>query len=323
VAEVKILNAGFEDNKEDEINDYFKSLSDEAKIKIFKVDSYGKRQYIGRLHSLDLQNDDIHEVVKSLYGAGTFFVQAFVNGKLSKGSNIFIAESNVKTQENNNFEIHRQIEDLKNQVVMLSSRRGEESDELKMLEKMKIYKELFGGGGGSHNLMKDIAESFREGLELGKMINNPEPVEKDNGLTGLISSFLPLLMQQQQQPQQVKQLIPFPVQQQQQKIETQPENKNEGEEMLQYIGLLSKVRKTANCRDEEERQSKIEHIAEEILEFHPDIINIVKNTGIQISQLIEMGLAKYKMHLSEHEKKVVLDVWEEINAIEEVECRPD
>lgn len=305
-----ILDAsGYE--KEFEFEEYLRTLGGDVSLVVFRVDDERKRLYKGKLHSVDV-GDDIHELIKKKFGNGEFFIQAKIGNRLGKGMVIFVdKDETVKTQTGNNTALESKIDRLIEAMTVKN-----QPSEIEMLEKMKMYKELFGGNGGGSNssLIKEIIQSYKDGLEIGKTISNPEPEteKKDNSnIWGNLLQVLPMLLQNRQSaPAYIPTEMNPPAQNYQQPAQ---QNTEEEEMKLKYMSLIHKIRKTAQVQNSEEKQKKISTLALEIVDFYEELliyIDMVKDDNA-INGLIQ----KYGISITEVEKETCKKIVNEVKEI--------
>ena len=303
-----ILNAyDNEIQKEFEFEEYIKNLTDEYSLMIFKLNGQRRREYAGSLFSVDVRNDNIYDIVKEKYGGGEYFIQIKTGNKLGSGTTILIQQPQaVQAIQPQNTEIEilkKQIETL---AGLMQSQKSEDS-EMKILEKMKTYKELFSSGSGD---VSQIMKMFKEGMELGKSITNPEPPEENNTmLSGFIQAALPIMMgsANNNRPAMIQQ----PVQKQEVKSEIkQPQEVDEMQ--TKYISLILKIKYATNLQGENQEQ-KITTLANDIIDFYDEILPHLKN--IKTIDEVKKILSGFGYSATDKESECVIKIITEINAI--------
>lgn len=293
-----------------EFSDYIRGLSGGAQMKVFQIEEKtNRRGYLDTFELNDIKNDDIQEMIKNNYGPGKYFIQCVLNGKFDKGTTIIIASPKMQNG-NNNFDIQRQFDDFKSQMKdLLITKKSEEDSEQKFLEKLKLYKEVLGGGGSSGNV-KEMIEIWKEGIETGKMIENPQEKES-SGFMSDIMKFLPLVLSGIQRP----------VYQPEIKAEVNPieikkniEPKGE-EEMIKikYIGLGLRVRMISNLPDGEDKDQKCETVAFEIIDFFPELLQYLDL--VSTDESIEALLKQNEISVNELEKATAKKILEKVKEL--------
>lgn len=326
MADYKIIeDATISDKEQDELDfeDYIKGLDKSTKVYIFRVDNFNKRWKCGILHSIDLENDDIYELVEKMCGGGQFFIQPRIGRKWGAGRTLYIEENKRKNDNKNHNDIDDRLKNFEDKILSIVQAGGQTKDsEMQFLEKLEKYKALFsspGGGFDMQNVMKDMMKQYKEGFEFGKSIKNPEPTESDP-MTGILSSLMPLFMQKMtQQPIQQPVYIPQPPIQNQApdlagiKKTEEPKINDEAEEMkVKYLSLIFKLQRIAKLPEGEEKDSKIGLVIDELFEFYPELIDNFDKIE-DIDTAFEMVTNSYGFKLSDAEKKLIKRIYAEIS----------
>lgn len=284
-----------EEDKEFAFEEYIRGLNSEYSLVIYRLDTDKKRVYLGKIHTFDLNSEDLHEVVKKRFGGGDFFIQTKIGGRLGKGLNISI-ETPQAGQAPANDALERKIDALISAIAGTHQKKQE--TEIEVLEKMKMYKDLFGGGSSNAGLMKEMIQAYKEGLETGKNISNPEPEEKADPWAGILQA-VPMILQNMNRPAVIQQ-YPTPANPQKpaQNQTRQTAGNDEGEEMkIKYLALIQKIKNMAKNHNEPAAlENKIYSVSLEIMDFFPEltqylelvksdeaIAELIKRYGIQIS----------------------------------------
>lgn len=311
--------------KEFEFEEYIKNLSDDYSLVVFRLNAQRRRAYAGTIFSVDVHNDNLYEIIKKEFGGGEFFVQTKTGNRLGKGATLFIENPEEKKPVTPS--TNPEIEALRKQIETLASaisQKPSEDSEIKVLEKMKMYKEILGGGSGMD--VNQVFKMFEKGMELGKSIQNPEPIEKeDNGILNGLIGAIPSLIQRFSGNRQAAVIPgnipnPLPAQNENQENEYQSENEEEEMKKLQYIGLYGKIKTIAREKDKDSKDQLISTLANEIIDYFPELTGYMeyvkdKEALNSIIAMYQGQLKLFRINPTEEEKNAVIDTVNEIQRI--------
>lgn len=320
----------YDEQKNAEFEDFFKTLGTSFRLKVFKKNGINPKSFCGTIDDFDATTDDIYEIIKTQFGPGKFYIQGEANGRYVKGAAIQVVIENTMQQTalptaNPELELlKKQIEDLK---TIIANKNQNEDSELKIIEKMRMYKELFGGGeqkqANPADFFKEMRSAYKEGFETGKIYTNPVEEKETDSTMQLIQSVLPMLMGGLMNKQHVQQM-PAPVMQNpvqniqpvmtEPKKTEEPKKINEEDEAVRiaYLSLFGKLKKIAVLPDgSEEKEAKINLIIDEIFEYFPEMIDNFDKVE-DINTAIELLTSNFPIKLNDSEKKLIVRIYNEI-----------
>ena len=318
--------------QEQKIIDFEKELSvvsGSLSVIVSRFDEDGERVNLPTIKDAEIRNiEELLEIVRKRYMKGRkkdrFFFQLRTASGFSKGFTIAIENpsfeepvlaggSSQEIKKDDDFKA-AVLEILKAQSVQKQPGREE------FLRELQIYKELFGSKESSMDVTKiysDMAKAMRDGFQLGMEFKNPapEPEEEKSGfqelipaLSQLISGFFnrnqtgPTVSQPVYQPAPEKPKTP-PAD----SIQPTPQD----DDMMMIFSIVAKIKKTAKMPAGEDRDYRIDLIADEILEFFPQVKEAVL-IPFDLRAVILDQAGRYGMSITEPEIETAKTVWEKI-----------
>lgn len=253
-----------------------------------------------------------------------FLIQAKFGKKLAQGFSLTLVKKKSATVSKERDE--KIVDRLFSRIESLESRfvenKNEDETEKKMLEKMMMYKELFSNGNNSN--MSEMMGMFQTMLTMSKEF---QPPEKENGLMEQIAGplLMGLLGKQNgatalQNPQIIearKKMIMEAQKKQQQTQQPNQEELSEEDQMkiFAYKNLLRKIKLTAVCENQEEKEEKKEAIIGEIFGFFPEISQLAQIEDINISDVIEEYSKRFGIQLTDQEKSFLVEIAGDLKSI--------
>lgn len=148
--------------------------------------------------------EQILKMIRDNYGAGDYRLQLRVGGRIKANELVSIEEPKSKkseaSQDNQLIQSLMQRMDKMQEMLLRFAQqpqqRSETEIEMKMLEKMAIYKKLLGGDGGGGGGINEVITTVRSLAEIG-FIQLPDKTEKktDTGFGEFLLTMAPTLKQ--------------------------------------------------------------------------------------------------------------------------------
>lgn len=178
---------------DDVFEDFISSMKDDTSLYVNvsrEITGYRDKVFLDKFPIDMYEYGDLLKHIRDSYGSGNYRIQVYGPGGLQKGGNKLVRiEAPMKEKlesvpgaENNQMLalVMQQMEDMNNKfMAVLSSQRNDEDAEMKFLEKMKTYRDVFGYGGNGGAAAPAQNQSGVDGL-----IETLGQVEKLKGLLG-------------------------------------------------------------------------------------------------------------------------------------------
>lgn len=318
--ETGMIGFSEKDFKVMEFESFIKGHSENLSLRIFRVDEENERVFIGNIKNADLSNLDIFEFVQKKYGGGNYFIQCVVGNKLGQGSNLSIAKTEVIKESDHSSNLEKKIDSFQSAVleILKNQTQKKETSREEMLKEMMMMKEMFSSNIDMTKIYTDMAKVQREAFALGKEFQLPEVEEKEEssmdkfmpiigaGISALLAKFQgnqaiqPNLAKTETAP--VYQTAPT----EEKKVPTEND-----EMILQILSTVTKIKKTSALPEGEEKEYKIELLADDIQEFFPQINDFI-DTPIDLGQIINEYAGKYGQKITETEINTARRICEKI-----------
>ncbi len=200
---------------------------DQASFVTIHQELGGRSIHVERIAADKYDVGQLLDYLASNYGGGDYRVRVYANGKLTANKLMSIASKLKKENEhtlnapNTGSEVAQSLQAFMHAMAqqnqqMIELMQNNKPDEMEMLNKMMMYKQLFASeNSGASNGISQLKESIEVMGSLGIQIGGPTE-EKDSGFTDLIEKLAPVMgaaMQQQPHPQRPQRPQPNPNQQ--------------------------------------------------------------------------------------------------------------
>lgn len=199
------------ERKLDEILEGLNTSGESAYIALYRQPGTGKESliFLKKFPADKFDGmEDILEYLSTHHGTGDFRIQVRVNGRLAANNLVSVEASEAPSPQISSGDgatsaLLAQIE-KQNQMIaglyqqMASAQRPDDASEEKFLQKMLMYKQLFGAqqSGGVGQIMETVGLLKEIGVNVGGIAE-----EKEEGFGDILKNALPLLQTAISQPQ--------------------------------------------------------------------------------------------------------------------------
>lgn len=206
------------ERKLDEILEGLNTAGESAYIALYRQPGTGKESliFLKKFPADKFDGmEDILEYLSTHHGSGDFRIQVRVNGRLAANNLVSVEavreSAPQSTGDSATTALLAQIE-KQNQMIaglyqQMATNRDDDAGEEKFLQKMLMYKQLFGssqsGGGGVGQIMETVGLLKEIGVNVGGVAE-----EKEEGFGDILKNALPLLQTAISQPQPQPQTQP-------------------------------------------------------------------------------------------------------------------
>lgn len=179
---------GFEKKLEELIDSF--SGNPNAVMSIYRQNGSSLNDGLSFLDSFPPDKYTKEQILKNLrdnYGSGDYRLQLRVAGRLRANELVTIEEPKTKKQESTGSDhlisnLMQRMDKMQEMIIQFARqqqqpRESENQIEMRMLEKMEVYKKLFGGAGGGGGGINDLLNTVKSLAEIG-FIQIPDKKDK-------------------------------------------------------------------------------------------------------------------------------------------------
>jgi hypothetical protein len=189
--------------------------------------------------------ESIQKFLRDKYGSGDYRMQLRVEGKLRLNELVSIEAPKEDTPQGDQTMVMvlNQMREMQQQILALAQNRqpSPEEQEMKMLEKMAMYKQLFSNDNQSSNNglteMLTVMTQFKE-LGLINIGNQPPEEEKEKGFLDFLSGLTPMIQSAMESGKQATPPQMPPAPQPQKPVQEAPVVPPEAEQQQDQINLM-------------------------------------------------------------------------------------
>lgn len=176
-----------------------------AMVTVSRVNDKGRQEVVDRFHPRDI---DLL-AIRDQYGGGEYVLTGRRGNKIAKGfpKRVFLAERVSQPEFFGSTQLDRLAMLVENSIrqqneqiqkiaeMALDRREDPDAARLKMLEEMKLMRDLFGGNNKSSEMSPDkVLELIQQGMEFGQKLSGKESGLFDVLKEGMVSFGKPLSM---------------------------------------------------------------------------------------------------------------------------------
>jgi hypothetical protein len=188
--------------------------SDDARVMVYRVGNGQALQYVATMRPEEIAGEaSLFEMIRQDYGGGVYRVHVRDRSGLIANRRVEIAERRERKPEDFGTvllgAIKEQGAQLAEAIKAMAPRPAEQPSEEQLLQRLKLYRDVFAPAKGGAVDTAELLKLFREGLQLGRSIDTGGGVDPSQMIVEGLRTIRPLLAMAQQ-PARAVQTNPAP-----------------------------------------------------------------------------------------------------------------